>query len=167
MLRKVSLGGCPENMSLNFSSLSEKAVHINLCVPTIGSPVKLYTQIDSFLVLYQSLKGQTHQIMDFMLDSTEQRSVFSAGLLIVLRFVMLWRSCNFTPIHSLTGPVGQPFASHLRSQRFTSQGCTQSYNGTGFPLLELSRYICDRNMIYHSPRPRLHADNGKLHKALR
>ncbi len=25
----------------------------------------------------------------------------------------LWRPCNFTPTHSLTGPVGQPFASRL------------------------------------------------------
>jgi hypothetical protein len=25
----------------------------------------------------------------------------------------LWRPCNFPPIHSLTGPVGQPFASCL------------------------------------------------------
>jgi hypothetical protein len=137
-----------------------------MCVPTMGSPVKRYIQIDSFLVLYQSLKGQTHQIMDFMLDSMELRSVFSAGLLMVLKFVMLWRSCNFTPIHRLTGPVGQPFASHLGSQRFTSWGCTHSYNGTGFPLLVLSHYICDHNMIYHSPRPRLHTDNGKLQKAL-
>ncbi len=24
-----------------------------------------------------------------------------------------WRPCSFTPIHSLTGPVGQPFASRL------------------------------------------------------
>jgi hypothetical protein len=30
----------------------------------------------------------------------------------------LWRPCNFTTIHSLTGPVGQPFASCLRGQRF-------------------------------------------------
>jgi hypothetical protein len=26
---------------------------------------------------------------------------------------VLWRPCSFTPIHSLTGPVGQPFASPL------------------------------------------------------
>jgi hypothetical protein len=26
---------------------------------------------------------------------------------------LLWRPCSFTPIHSLTGPVGQPFASCL------------------------------------------------------
>ncbi len=25
----------------------------------------------------------------------------------------LWRPCNFIPIHSLTGPMGQPFASRL------------------------------------------------------
>ncbi len=36
----------------------------------------------------------------------------------------MWRPCNFTPLHSLTGPVGQPFASRLGSQCFASQGCT-------------------------------------------
>ncbi len=38
----------------------------------------------------------------------------------------LWRPCNFSPPHSLTGPVGQPFASHLGGQRFMSCGCTNS-----------------------------------------
>ncbi len=32
----------------------------------------------------------------------------------------------FIPTHSLTGPVGQPFASRLGGQRFMSQGCTNS-----------------------------------------
>jgi hypothetical protein len=31
---------------------------------------------------------------------------------------VLWRLCSFTPVHSLTGPVGQPFASHLGELRF-------------------------------------------------
>jgi hypothetical protein len=30
------------------------------------------------------------------------------------------RPCIFTPIHSLTGPKGQPFASRLGGQRFVS-----------------------------------------------
>ncbi len=44
----------------------------------------------------------------------------------------VWRPCSFTPIHCLTGPVGQLFASHLGGQRFASQGCTHTYNWTGF-----------------------------------
>jgi hypothetical protein len=36
------------------------------------------------------------------------------------------------PIHSLTGPVGQAFASHLGEQWFVSWGWNHSYNGTGF-----------------------------------
>ncbi len=40
----------------------------------------------------------------------------------------LWRPCIFTQIHSLTGPVGQPFASRLGGQRFASRGCTHSHN---------------------------------------
>ncbi len=38
----------------------------------------------------------------------------------------LWRPCSFTPLHSLTGPVGQPFASRPGGQRFTSWGCTHT-----------------------------------------
>jgi hypothetical protein len=41
-------------------------------------------------------------------------------------------ACNFIPIHSLTGPVGQSFASCL--------GGTHSNNGTWFLLLALSCY---------------------------
>jgi hypothetical protein len=36
------------------------------------------------------------------------------------------RPFNFTPLHSLTGPVGQLSASHLGGQRFASWGCTNS-----------------------------------------
>jgi hypothetical protein len=46
----------------------------------------------------------------------------------------LWRPCNFTPIHSLTGLVGQPFASCLGDQRFSSWGCIHTHNGTLFLL---------------------------------
>ncbi len=38
----------------------------------------------------------------------------------------LWRPCTFTPIHSLTGPMGQPFASRLGGQWFAYRGCTNS-----------------------------------------
>jgi hypothetical protein len=36
--------------------------------------------------------------------------------------VGLWRPYNITPLHSLTGPVGQPFASRLGGQQFASPG---------------------------------------------
>jgi hypothetical protein len=65
----------------------------------------------------------------------------------------LWRSCNFTPIHSLTGPVGQPYASRLGGQRFASRE-TQTHIGTKFLLLS-SCYIGDPNVIDHWPGPRL------------
>ncbi len=44
----------------------------------------------------------------------------------------LWISGNFTSPHILTGPVGQPFASHLGGQRCASRECTHTYNGTRF-----------------------------------
>ncbi len=48
-------------------------------------------------------------------------------------------SCILTPLHNLTGPVGQPFASWLRGQQLASQGCTH-ISGIGILLLALSRY---------------------------
>ncbi len=42
----------------------------------------------------------------------------------------LWSSCILKQLDSLTGPVGQPFASCLGGQRFASWGCTQT-SGTG------------------------------------
>ncbi len=36
------------------------------------------------------------------------------------------RPCNYPSIHSLTGPVSQPFASPLGGQCFASWGCTNS-----------------------------------------
>jgi hypothetical protein len=75
----------------------------------------------------------------------------------------MWQPCNVTPIHSLTGPIGQSFAPHLGSQQFSYWGCTHSHNGTGFLQLALSRYIGDPSVIDRRPRPRLRASNGKLH----
>ncbi len=51
----------------------------------------------------------------------------------------LWRPCYFTSLHSLTGPVGQPFASHLGVQRFESRGCTNSQWNQVTPV-SMSRY---------------------------
>ncbi len=77
--------------------------------------------------------------------------------------LILWRPCNFSPIDSLTGPLGQPFASHL-GLRFASWRCTNS-QWNGFLLLALSRYIGDPNMIDFWPCPMLRANNEKLHQA--
>ncbi len=40
---------------------------------------------------------------------------------------IMWRPCSFTPVHSVTGLVGQLFAPCLLGQKFASQGCTQTY----------------------------------------
>ncbi len=47
---------------------------------------------------------------------------------------------NFTPLHSLNGPVGQLLASRLGIQRFRSRRCTHSHNGIRLLSLPLSRY---------------------------
>ncbi len=73
--------------------------------------------------------------------SGETVVIFSSGLEALFRRV--WRPCNFTPIHSLTGLVGQLFASRQWGQRFPSRGCTHSHNRTGFLLLALPCYIGD------------------------
>jgi hypothetical protein len=53
----------------------------------------------------------------------------------------LWRPCFFTPIHSLTGPVGQPLTSRLGGQWFASRICTfTSTSETGSLLLAMSHY---------------------------
>jgi hypothetical protein len=53
-------------------------------------------------------------------------------------YMTLWRPCNFTPAHSLTGPVAQPFASRLGGQRFASRGCTNSQWNRVFPVSAVS-----------------------------
>jgi hypothetical protein len=58
----------------------------------------------------------------------------------------LWRPCSFNPIHSLTGQVGQPFASRQGDPRFTSWGCTNS-QWNWVLLLAMSRYIGDPYVI--------------------
>jgi hypothetical protein len=62
--------------------------------------------------------------------------------------MILWRSCNLTTfIHSLTGPVGQAFASRHVGLGFNSQWGTLCE--TGILLLALSRYIGDPDLIDH------------------
>jgi hypothetical protein len=41
-------------------------------------------------------------------------------------------ACGGPPIHSLTGPVGQPFATCPGGQQFASRGCTHTHNRTRF-----------------------------------
>ncbi len=81
--------------------------------------------------------------------------------------VIVCRPCNFIPIHSLTGPVGWPFASRLGGQWFTSRGCKNS-QWTRYLLLALSRYIGDLDVIQLQALPlfsgcfaRLSANNVK------
>jgi hypothetical protein len=61
--------------------------------------------------------------------------------------LVIWNTVG-EAIHSLTGPVGQPFASCVGGQRFVSRDA-QTRNGTGGGgvLLMLSRYINDPDMI--------------------
>ncbi len=63
---------------------------------------------------------------------------------------VLWSPCNLTPIHSLTGPLGQPFASHLGGLQLASQGCTHSHSGTWFLFLALSHYSAAISSCTHS-----------------
>jgi hypothetical protein len=60
----------------------------------------------------------------------------------------MWRACNLTSFtHSLTGPVGQPFASRYEGPGFNLQGgCLCE---TGIRLLALSHYIGDPDVIDH------------------
>jgi hypothetical protein len=48
----------------------------------------------------------------------------------VSKFLFEFYDCRapafLTPLHSLNGPVGQPFASRLGAQRFTLWGCTHT-----------------------------------------
>ncbi len=50
----------------------------------------------------------------------------------------VWRPCNFTPQHSLTDPVGQPFSFHLGDQQFASWGCTNSQWNRVSPVSDVS-----------------------------
>jgi hypothetical protein len=44
--------------------------------------------------------------------------------------------CEGTPLHSLTGPVGQPFASHLGGQPFAPRGVYPQIWNFGILLLQ-------------------------------
>jgi hypothetical protein len=63
------------------------------------------------------------------------------------RKAMLWRPCNFAPIHSLTGPVGQPFASCQGGSAVHLLRMHKLTNGTGFLVLALSCYSGDPDVI--------------------
>jgi hypothetical protein len=77
-------------------------------------------------------------------------------------FIFIVVLLHFSSLHSLTGPVVQPFAFHLGGQRFASVGYTHSHNGTRFLMLALSCCIGDPDVNDHWPRRRLHAVDGKF-----
>jgi hypothetical protein len=60
----------------------------------------------------------------------------------------MWRACNLTAfIHSLTGPMGQPFASRHEGPGFNPRGGGGYRCETVILLLALSCYIGDHNVI--------------------
>ncbi len=59
---------------------------------------------------------------------------------------IVWSSYILTPLHILTGPVGQPFDSCLGGQQFASRGCNHT-SGIGILLLALSLYISYPDVI--------------------
>jgi hypothetical protein len=66
--------------------------------------------------------------------------------------VHLWSSCSLTPLYSLTGPVGQLFASRLGGPSVRVLGMHPHFWNWDL-LLMLSRYIGDLNVIpNHWPR---------------
>jgi hypothetical protein len=59
------------------------------------------------------------------------------------------RPCSFTPIHHLTSPVGQSFASCLGGQQFTSRECTHAFNEIGFSCLQYIAKTNSKIVVYH------------------
>ncbi len=47
-----------------------------------------------------------------------------------IHYIYFMEALHLTVLHSLTGPVGQPFASRRKGQQFTPQGCKPHF-GTG------------------------------------
>jgi hypothetical protein len=60
-----------------------------------------------------------------------------------------WRPCSFTPIHSLTGPVSQSFASHVGGggAKVPVLGMHPGLQWNRVLLLAMPRYIGDLNVI--------------------
>jgi hypothetical protein len=50
---------------------------------------------------------------------------------------------NFIPMHSLTGPVGQPFASRLGGQQFVSCDAPTPTTEPGSPVCDVSLQVFD------------------------
>jgi hypothetical protein len=82
----------------------------------------------------------------------------SQNIMSPMQNVTLWRACNLTSFSPcLTGPVDYPFASRHKGPGFKSPG---GYScETRIPLLALTRYIGDHDVIDHcglvwgGPRP--------------
>jgi hypothetical protein len=74
----------------------------------------------------------------------------------------LWRSCSHHSLHSLTGPVGQPFASPSMGQSFAPRGGNSHLHWNWEFLLALSCYIGDPDVIIDH-RPQLQARFTEFH----
>ncbi len=74
-----------------------------------------------------------------------------------VKIIVLWRTCNFTPIHGLPSLVGQLFASRLGGQRFASWGCTISQWNRVSPVSTVSLHWWPQSL---ASRPSLGASQG-------
>jgi hypothetical protein len=63
-----------------------------------------------------------------------QKSLDSNYFKVFRKMTCMWRPFNFTPIHSPTGPVGQPLLP-VYGVSASRPGDAQTHNGTGFLLL--------------------------------
>jgi hypothetical protein len=82
--------------------------------------------ISAILIATHCKKIYSFWLMSRNLNQLQSKIIFNICVM-----AKLWRSCSFTPIYSLTGPVGQWFASRLGGSNSRPRDAP-TYNGTGF-----------------------------------
>jgi hypothetical protein len=98
--------------------------------------------------------------------------ILSLALYLITMYIsnhlsVLWRTCSFTPIHSLTGPVGQPFASCLGGSSSGPGDAPTLTMEPGSPVSDVSLHWWPRRYLITGLSPfsgcftRLHADDVK------
>jgi hypothetical protein len=103
-----------------------------------------FLRILLLLELFRALSRDLAILLDPTLSRTIQR--FTSDFVDVLYCSSCGRAYSLTAFtHSLTGPVGQPFASHYDGPGLNPQG--GNYVKLGFSPLALSRYSGDPDMI--------------------